>query len=116
MREIPGGTRASSGPAQLTCPNTDTDHSDQSVPVLFAQIKSHRPPRGGRIREKIRGGGAAQHTSSLTSANPGDAIRMLNWAFAPRCLTEVLRAQGQTALSPASRPVDGKAGLIRRRT
>jgi hypothetical protein len=59
MREIPGGTRASSGPAQLTCPNTDTDHSDQSVPVLFAQIKSHRPPRGGRIREKVRGGGAA---------------------------------------------------------
>jgi hypothetical protein len=26
------------GPAQLTCPNTDTDHSDQSVPVLFAPL------------------------------------------------------------------------------
>ena len=26
------------GPAQLTCPNTDTDHSDQSVPVLFASL------------------------------------------------------------------------------
>ena len=25
-------------PAQLTCPNTDTDHSDQSVPVLFAPL------------------------------------------------------------------------------
>jgi hypothetical protein len=22
----------------LTCPNTDTDHSDQSVPVLFAPL------------------------------------------------------------------------------
>ena len=26
------------GPAQLTCPNTDTDRSDQSVPVLFAPL------------------------------------------------------------------------------
>jgi len=26
------------GPAQLTCPTTDTDHSDQSVPVLFAPL------------------------------------------------------------------------------
>jgi hypothetical protein len=26
------------GPAQLTCPNTDTDHGDQSVPVLFAPL------------------------------------------------------------------------------
>jgi hypothetical protein len=26
------------GPAELTCPNTDTDHSDQSVPVLFAPL------------------------------------------------------------------------------
>ena len=25
-------------PAQLTCPNTDTDYSDQSVPVLFAPL------------------------------------------------------------------------------
>ena len=35
MREIrePG-----IGPAQLTCPNTDTDHSDQSVPVLFTPL------------------------------------------------------------------------------
>jgi hypothetical protein len=35
MREIrePG-----IGPAQLTCPNTDTDHSDQSVPVLFGPL------------------------------------------------------------------------------
>ena len=36
MREIPGGTRGRQGSAQLTCPNTDADHSDQSVPVLFA--------------------------------------------------------------------------------
>jgi len=26
------------GPAQLTCPNIDTDHSNQSVPVLFAPL------------------------------------------------------------------------------
>ena len=26
------------GPARLTCQNTDTDHSDQSVPVLFAPL------------------------------------------------------------------------------
>ena len=38
VREIPGGTRAGIGPAQLTCPNTDTDHSDQTVPVLFAPL------------------------------------------------------------------------------
>ena len=38
MREIPGGTRARQRPAQLTCPNTDTDHSDQRVPVLFAPL------------------------------------------------------------------------------
>ena len=36
MREIPGGTRGRQGSAQLTCPNTDADHSDQSVPGLFA--------------------------------------------------------------------------------
>jgi hypothetical protein len=24
--------------ARLTCPKTDTDHSDQSVPVLFAPL------------------------------------------------------------------------------
>jgi hypothetical protein len=42
VREIPGRTRARHrsriGPAQLTCPNPDTDHSDQSVPVLFAPL------------------------------------------------------------------------------
>ena len=34
------------GPAQLTCPNTDTDHSDQSVPVLFAPLflEDRHPP------------------------------------------------------------------------
>ena len=26
------------GPAQLTCPATDTDHSDQNLPVLFAPL------------------------------------------------------------------------------
>ena len=38
MREIPGGPEPGIGPAQLTCPNTDTDHSDQSVLVLFAPL------------------------------------------------------------------------------
>jgi hypothetical protein len=30
----------------LTCPNTDTDHSDQSVPVLFAPLflEDRHPP------------------------------------------------------------------------
>jgi hypothetical protein len=34
------------GPAPLTCPNTDTDHSDQSVPVLFAPLflEGRHPP------------------------------------------------------------------------
>jgi hypothetical protein len=32
------GREPGSGPAQLTCPNTDTDHSDQSVPVLFVPL------------------------------------------------------------------------------
>ena len=35
-------------PAQLTCPNTDTDHSDQGVPVLFALLfLEGRVPRSG---------------------------------------------------------------------
>ena len=38
MREIPGGIEPGSGPAQLTRPNTDTDHSDQSVLALFAPL------------------------------------------------------------------------------
>ena len=25
-------------PTQLTCPNTDTDHIDQTLPVLFAPL------------------------------------------------------------------------------
>ena len=47
MREIPGGREPGIGPAQLTCPNTDTDHSDQSVPVLFAPLflEGLSPPR-----------------------------------------------------------------------
>ena len=51
------------GPAQLTCPNTDTDHSDQSVPVLFAPLflegrilVTGRPGRGTRaiVTGKLR--------------------------------------------------------------
>ena len=33
------------GPAQSACPNTDTDHSDQSVPVLFAPLFLEGPVR-----------------------------------------------------------------------
>jgi hypothetical protein len=42
------GRERGSGPAQLTCPNTDTDHSGQSVPVLFAPLflKGRPPPKG----------------------------------------------------------------------
>ena len=36
------------GPAQLTCPNTDTDHSDQGVPVLFAPLFLEGRPAVGR--------------------------------------------------------------------
>jgi hypothetical protein len=32
------GRESGIGPAQLTCPNTDTDQSDQSVPVFFAPL------------------------------------------------------------------------------
>jgi hypothetical protein len=32
------------GPAQLTCPNTDTDHSNQSVPVLLLRCSSRAGP------------------------------------------------------------------------
>ena len=32
------GRESGIGPAQLTCPNTGTDHSDQCVPVLFAPL------------------------------------------------------------------------------
>jgi hypothetical protein len=32
------GREPGSGPAQLTCPDTDTAHSDQSVPVLFVLL------------------------------------------------------------------------------
>ena len=37
------------GPAQLTCPNTDTDHSEQTVPVLFAPLffVGRAVPQGG---------------------------------------------------------------------
>jgi hypothetical protein len=38
VREYQVGREPGIGPAQLTCPNTDTDHSDQSVPVLFAPL------------------------------------------------------------------------------
>jgi hypothetical protein len=32
------GRESGSCPAQLDCPNTDTDHSNQTVPVLFAPL------------------------------------------------------------------------------
>ena len=44
------------GPAQLTCPNTDTDHSDQSVPVLFAPLFLEGRPAPGHPLYRGRGG------------------------------------------------------------
>ena len=38
MREIRRDESQASGPAQLTCPDTDTDHSDQSVPVFVVPL------------------------------------------------------------------------------
>jgi hypothetical protein len=54
------------GPAQLTCPNTDTDHSDQSVPVLFAPLFLK-----GRaaLREPLRPGPGGPIAPGFTSAN-----------------------------------------------
>ena len=53
VRELPGGTRAGHRPRPVdTCPKTDTDHSDQSVPVLFAPLFLE----GRFIRRLFRGG------------------------------------------------------------
>ena len=43
------------GPAQLTCPNTDTDHSDQSVPVLSAPLLLEGRERAEGHREAGQG-------------------------------------------------------------
>ena len=59
------------GPAQLTCPDTDADHSDQSVPVLFVPLLLEvifYPSGQGRLAPThpatgVRGGSA--HLSSL---------------------------------------------------
>src|SRR5437016_2948094 len=77
------------GPARLTCPKTDTDHSDQSVPVLFAPLflegrittarstsatptgpcRRHRPSRGA-----FSGPGMSPGTrASEGSGAPGSA-------------------------------------------
>ena len=39
-------------PTQLTCPNTDTDHTDQTLPVLFARLflEGRRRPGGAPRR------------------------------------------------------------------
>ena len=43
------------GSRQLICPNTDTDHSDQSVPVPFAPLfLEGRDPGTGRGRSAVR--------------------------------------------------------------
>ena len=53
------GREPSIGPAQLTCPNTDTDHSDQSVPVLFAPLflegREHPAQAAGALPRPDRG-------------------------------------------------------------
>ena len=59
------------GPAQLTCPNTDTDHSDQSVPVLFALLflegrvhdeDSGRSPGNEMARSDLKRGKDGDHS------------------------------------------------------
>lgn len=40
MREIPGGTRARHRSRPVDLPETDTDHSDQTVPVLSLRCSS----------------------------------------------------------------------------
>ena len=63
------------GPAQLTCPNTDTDHSDQSVPVLFAPLFLE-----GRFYAAIaRGCGIDDAVSSGRVAILGLSDRTLEW-------------------------------------
>ena len=48
MREIPGGTRARHRSRPVDLPETDTDHSDQTVPVLFAPLFLEGRRAGGR--------------------------------------------------------------------
>jgi hypothetical protein len=43
------GREPGSGPAQLTCPNTDTDQGDQGVPVLFAPLFLEGPYHNKRF-------------------------------------------------------------------
>ena len=53
VHELPGGTRVRHRPRPVdTCPKTDTDHRDQSVPVLFAPLFLE----GRFIRRLFRGG------------------------------------------------------------
>ena len=47
-REIPGGTRARHRSRPVDLPETDTDHSDQTVPVLFAPLFLEGRRAGGR--------------------------------------------------------------------
>jgi hypothetical protein len=60
------------GPARLTCPKTDTDHSDQSVPVLFAplflegRVFGNLPPEDS-AQNRARAGASAQPIVMATS-------------------------------------------------
>ena len=77
MREIPGGTRARNRPGQLTCPNTHTDHSDQSVPVLFAPLFLEGPVRARRkVRARRLGLRLARPVRTHVPADPGGDRRV----------------------------------------
>ena len=45
------------GPTQLTCPNTDTDHTDQTLPILFAPLflkgRNRAPERPSQPRRRV---------------------------------------------------------------
>ena len=63
-------------PAQLTCPNTDTDHSDQGVPVLLALLFLE-----GRHRKSST---VRQITGALRSCSPNVVHMLKRWASWPR--------------------------------
>src|SRR5467141_3009459 len=60
------------GPAQLTCPNTDTDHSDQSVPVLFAPLFLEGPILPGRAISVVRRESLSATLSPVVHSIPED--------------------------------------------
>ena len=67
MQRYQVGREPGIGPAQLTCPNTDTDHSDQSVPVLFAPLFLE----GRYVRRRCRPRPGAPTCPRCAATSPG---------------------------------------------